>query len=761
VLFRSVIVIGSTLLLAACSNADSVLQSDAGVDLGEPESVAAHAPYVDYVNPFIGTGGLGYGTGSAYPGPQLPFGLAKPGPDTSNNGTAPSFAHCSGYSYGDSHIDAFSHTRMHGTGIVDYTVVSLMPTVGMSSAKTNESGYRSRFMHQTEEASPGYYAVTLADTSVRVELTATAHVGIHRWTFPANSDAVVVFDNAHAASDVEVIDAQIRVDRASHELSGYAHFQGGYSGRFGGMPVYFAARFSEPFIRFGVWQDGELVDNETARDGASTGAYVAFDVSDGSPIEGAVAISFVDVDHARMNLLAEAMPIDFDASRASATREWEARLAKVELAGRYSSDFERFYSALYHTLLMPTLAMDVDKSYRGMDREVHVASDFRYYTDFSLWDTFRTEHPLLTLLYPTEQRDMLKSMIAMANDGGYIDRWPLGIGYTGGMVGESAAIVFADSVAKGIDDIDVRAAYEALRSTAMGPVPAGARYGGRDGIEDYLALGYVPSETGGGSTSKTLEYAYDDFALARLSEFLGESSDQDLFDVRARNYRNSYDAAQGFMVARSRDGTFSELESAIAWTDDYTEGDAWQYVWYAPHDLSGLTELLGGRDVVLARLDDFFARSMRAARTAGPDPYYWHGNEPDLHAAFMYSKLGSLSRTAEITRWILASRYGNDEAGLPGNDDAGTMSAWFVFASAGIYPIAATPQYLLASPIFTRVSMHLAEGDLTIEAPLASEAALYPTSVFLDGVPVSDARVMHEAITGGSHTLHFEMQNAP
>lgn len=751
----------AALLFVGCGDSAMDSSRDAGVDAPDPEPQRAEAPYAAYVNPFIGTGGLGYGTGSAFPGPQTPFGLARPGPDTSVEGRAPDFAHCSGYNYADTHIDAFSHTRMHGTGIVDYGVVSLMPTVGMSNAKTSEDGYRASFSHHTEVSSPGYYAVTLQEADVRVELTATDHVGLHRWTFPAGSDAVVVFDNGHALSDVQADDAQIRVNVVDQEVSGYVHFVGGYSGRFGGMNVYFAARFSKPITRHGVFQDHVLAENEDARDGANTGAYVAFDVTDGGAVEGAVAISFVDIAHARMNLLAEAFPVNFDVARSAAVAAWEEKLSRVELEGRYPDDFVRYYTALYHALLMPTLAMDVDGSYRGFDREVHVATGFRYSTDFSLWDTFRTQHPLLTLLYPEIQRDLLKSMIAMAHDGGYIDSWPLGIGYTGGMVGESAAIVFADSVVKGITEIDVRTAYDSMRSTAMAPTPEGSRYGGRDGVGDYVAHGYVPSEQGGGSVSMTLEYAYDDFALARLAEFLGESADETLFDARAQNYHNVFDASQQFFAKRARDGSFDPIENATAWSDDFTEGDAWQYLWYAPHDLAGLTEMLGGRDVTLERLDDFFSRSRQSVHTPLPDPYYWQGNEPDLHAAFLYAFLNDASGTASATRWILESRYGNDAAGLSGNDDAGTLSAWFIFAASGIYPIAATPDYLLGSPIFSNIVMHLPSGDLRIAAPASSAQNLFVRSVSLDDSILSEARVSHFALTSAPSTLRFEMANSP
>lgn len=752
---------GSVFLLSvcvvACGGAASDVAVDAGVDAQSPDPVAASEPYVDHVDPFVGTGGAGYGVGSAFPGAQVPFGMARPSPDTSIEGRAPSFAHCSGYSYADTHIDAFSHTRMHGTGIVDYGVVSVMPTLGMSEAKTSESGYRSAFSHSTEEAAPGYYAVTLEDTNIRVELTATEHAALHRWTFPAGSDAVVVMDNGHAASNVSVLDADMSVDAEAHELSGFVHFSGGYSERFGGMPVYFVARFLAPFARFGVFSDGVLRESETHATGASSGAYVAFDVSGDASIEAAVGLSFTDVAHARMNLDAEVPSIDFNVARTDASAAWETQLQRIEVEGRDVRDFTRFYTALYHVFMMPTIAMDVDGTYRGMDGDVHVAEGFRYYTDFSLWDTFRTLHPLLALIAPEKQRDFLMSLLAMGNDAGAIDRWPLGVGYTNGMVGDSAALVFADSVKKGISDFDVARAYELLRASAMGPLE-GSSYEGRSGIEAYIDRHYVPSDEGSASVSRTLEYAYDDFGLARLAEHLGSDADRLLFDERSRNYRNLYDPAQQFFVARSAAGDFVALESSTGWDNAYTEGNAWQYLWYAPHDLPGLFDVLGGESAARARLDDFFTRSRSAVHTALPDLYYWHGNEPDLHAAFVYAALGDQSEASAVSHWILSERYGLDPAGLSGNDDAGTLSAWFVFASSGIYPIAGTGDYLLGGPIFTRVLMHLEDGDLEIMAPNASPSVTRLRQTKLDSVNVDRAMVAHEALRHGAHLLEFQYE---
>jgi predicted alpha-1,2-mannosidase len=743
--------------------------ADAGVDLGPPPpSRVAAVPVRQWVDPRIGTGGDGFSVGSANPGPQRPFGMVRPGPDTSLRGGAPGFYHCSGYYADDDEIFGFSHTRMPGVGIVDYGAVAVMPLTGMSAARIPRAGHTARFAKESEEVSAGYYAVTLegampGEDAIRVELSATDRVAVHRWTWAPGADAVAMFDIAHtfgASGDVEILDGSIRIDTEAGELSGFAFFRGGYSGRFGGLPVHFVARFSQPFSRFGVWSGGVLAEGETERGGADTGAYVGFDVTDGAPVEAAVAISFVDVDHARMNLAAEQAVIDFDATRTAAEEAWETLLSRVSIEGRSERDFRRFYTALYHALVMPTLMSDVDGSYRGMDRAVHVVSGWRYHSDFSLWDTFRTLHPLLTLLYPEHQTELLRSLAQMAIDGGYIDKWPLADGYTGGMVGESATIVIADSVAKGLTDFDVRAAYDSLRETADGPTPPGARYGGRGNVADYLALGYIPEDTGGSSVSKTLEYAYDDWALARMAEHLGETADAARYQTRSGNWRNHLDPTSGYLIGRRRDGSFPPVETTTEWSEWYAEGNVMQYTYYVPHDLPGLAAAMGGRDALLGDLETLFERTRTARRGIGPERYYWHGNEPDLHYSWMYAALGRPEGTQRWSRWIVENRYGDGPDGLPGNDDAGTLSAWLVFAMSGFYSLAGAPDYLVGSPVLTRVQMRLPGGDFVIEAPDASASAQYVRGVTLDGVPLSRARVTHADVADGA-TLRLAMSDTP
>lgn len=728
------------------------------VDPG-PTGMPAATPLVQWVDPFIGTGGLGYGTGSAFPGPQLPFGLARPGPDTAlAGGFAIGFAHCSGYNFEDTEVVGFSQTRMHGTGIVDYGAVSFMPTLGFTADKAAPRGAMQGLDKASETASPGRYAVTLKD-GIAVELTATRRVGLHRFTYPKGEPAVVVLDLGRTLPNVEVVDATLEVDVDGAGVRGHMHVSGGYSNRAGGVKVFYAAKFSRPLAAHGVWQDGVVAADETTRQGEEIGAW--FEFAGDEPVVLGVGLSFVDEDHAAMNLAAESPELDFDAARDAAEEAWEQLLGRVELHGDSERDFGVFYTALYHTLLMPTLASDSDGSYRGLDGEVHTA-DFDYYTDLSLWDTFRTQHPLLTLLYPEFQVDFMRSLARMARDGGWMPRWPLGTGYTGGMLGESATIVFADSYAKGvtIPAEEIELAYAAMRKTAVEPVPPGSPYPGRTGVLDYIDLGYVPLEAGGSSVSWTLESAYNDFAMASLADALGEAADVAMFSARAGNYRNTYDPVSQLMVGRHKDGSFVTDVDPLSWQDFYAEGDALQYVWYAPHDLEGLAELMGGREILLARLRDLFAESEQELVDLMPQKYYWHGNEPDLHAAFIFSALGEPADAARWSRWISAERYDDTPAGLAGNDDAGTLSAWYVLAAAGLFPIAGTDDYLVGSPRFTRMTLHLAGGDVVIDAPETSEDAIYIADAELDGAPLTSPRVLHSDLADGA-SLRFSMSDSP
>lgn len=746
---------------ASLADAGVDARADAGSDAGpEPgPSRPATAPFVQWVDPLIGTGGLGFGVGSVSPAPQTPFGFARPAPDTTEPDGAPGFNHCAGYYYEDSLIDGFSQVRAHGMGIAEYGFIALMPTDGMSAAKTNDAGYRRAFSHDDETSEVGYYAVTL-DDDVRVELTASDHVAFHRYTFPSETDPTVIVDLGHHLGDVEILEADVHVDPEAREVWGSVLGGGGYARRRGGVRVYFVARFDRDFAAHGVFVDGTLAEGETTREGNTAGAWARFDPSD-TTVEVAVGLSFTDLAGARANLDAQLAP--FDDVRAATVARWEAHLSRVRVSARSDEELRIFYSSLYRSLLMPTLAMDVDGRYRGLDHDVHQvplteegAPSFRYSTDHSLWDTYRTQIPLLSWLYPDLQRDMVLSLMQMTIDGGYLPRWPLGTNYTGGMVGDGAALQLADAAVKGVEGIDWDEALRLARITADAPTPEGAPFGGRAGIASFIERGWVGIEEAGSSASWTLELAYADFAMARLAEHVGDETLAATYDARADHWRNLWDPESEFLVGRYVDGRFASTREN-QWEDYYAEGNSWQYLFFVPHDLDGLAEVMGGQESYLARLERFFSESTRDTSVLFPNRWYWHGNEPDIHAPFAFAAVGAPEGTWRWSRWVARTYYDETPAGLPGNDDAGTLSAWYVFAALGVYPITAKDEYVVAAPLVTRAEVDLPSGGtLVIDAPQSSDRAWRVSEVRWNDAPFDAHWIGHEALAEGG-TLTFDM----
>ncbi|MBI2891645.1 MAG: glycoside hydrolase family 92 protein [Nitrospirae bacterium] len=702
----------------------------------EPESALAMRSAVSYVDPLIGSGGGGFAQGNAFPGATAPFGMVKVGPDTAGELAGAGFAHTAGYWYYDSLIQGFSHTHMHGTGVADYGSVLFMPTLGMSTAKLREEGYASRFSRDAESAAPGYYSVTL-DNSIRVELTATERAAHHRYTFPASDEATVLVDLGHALGSGKVTTANMAIDAPAREISGWLLSAGDFVGSGGAFKVYFSAVFLQPFERSGVWIGGDLrtgvAHAESADEsGVRLGGYVQFAASPERPIEVQVGISYTGVDAARVNRETEVSGMTFEDVRADTETRWEALLRRIEVFGGTEPQRRMFYTALYHTLLMPTLFIDAAGTYMGLDLQVHRAEGFRYHTDFSLWDTYRTLHPLLLLAYPEIQRDLVVSLVKMSEEGGILPRWPLATHETSSMVGSPADFVIAESYLKGVRDFDVETAYEKMKLIAESPPPPGAKGSGRNGIRDCIEVGYCPADRMGGSVSLTQEYAYADFAIALLAGALGRSEDRDRSLERSLRYRLLWDPQTEFFRPRTTSGAWADpdrFDPDGILQDHYVEGNAWQYLWLAPHDVRGLVELFGGGDALLAKLDRFFELSRAStpqalvsgsARYVMPDPYYWHGNEPDMHAAYVYTLTGRPSRGVPWIRWILETKYSDGPDGLNGNDDAGTLSAWYVFSAIGLYPLAGTDIYLVGSPVFERAVVNRPDGLWTLDAPGAA-----------------------------------------
>ncbi|HEY1954355.1 MAG TPA: GH92 family glycosyl hydrolase [Polyangiaceae bacterium] len=721
---------------------------DGTADDSNVAATDAPLPLTQWVDPFIGTGGVGWGVGTTYPGAQAPLGMVRVGPDTSQNHAAASFLHCSGYTYTDDTIDGFSHFHLHGAGIADYGGTALMPTIGMSPDKSAPRGHGSHFSHSTESAAPGYYAVTLDDTNIKVELTATTHVGFHRYTFPSGSDATVIVDAGHLLSDdTSVTAGSVTIDPAAQTVSGFAHVKGEYSSAFGGMDLYFFAHFTKPFTTYGTYLDGALTDSSTTQAGDDVGAYLHFDVSSDAVVEAHVGVSFVDVTHAQANLAAE--ETTFDAARTAADAAWESRLERARISTRGEHDRRVFYTALYHTALMPTVASDVDGSYRGIDGNVHHAT-FRYFTDFSLWDTYRTLHPLVTLLYPEDAADLAASLVQMGKDAGFLPRWPIGTGESGGMIGDGATIVLADTFVKGITGWDTGAGYALAKTQATTQLPKG----GRDDVADWVTLGYIPTDFGGDSASKTLEYASADAALANWAAAAGHADDATTFDARSKGaWRALYDPTSHFLFPKDKAGA---MQSVIptAMGGAYTEGTAWQYDFMVPFDEPGLESTMT-RPVLLGRVEQLFTRYACTGKSlAFPNPYYWPSNEPDLISGWMFGLAGDHERAGRWLRWATLANYDEGPAGLPGNDDSGTMSAYYLFASLGFYPIAGSDTYVLGSPLIPHATLAVPNGTITIDAPAASKLSRFPTAITLNGASVTST-IRHADLLGA--TLHFDM----
>ena len=732
-----------------------VLVAARAIPAADPRPTPRETP-AGLVDPRIGTGGAGYRVGSAYPGPVAPFGAVALSPDTTFYGVNWGFAHCAGFWSKDPQIRGFSHTHLHGTGIPDLGALLLMPTLGVPVAPFDERSYRSPYSHATERAESGYYAVRLDRTGIRAELTAGNWVGVHRYVFPALGAPVVLVNPSHSLSPGWVKDAEVAIDAAAREMRGFVNMRGEFtslSPDHPGVVTYFILRFSKPFASFGTWKDGVSALDRNGERGPRIGAFAAFDPSDREPLVVAVGISFQSVERAAANLAAEAADLDFDRVRSATSSRWDAWLSKIEVTGGTPSERRIFATALYHALLMPTDWTESNGKYLGFDGRAHDVGGRRYYTNFSLWDTYRTQHPLLTLLDPARESDMMESLTTMVRQGGVLPMWPLANGETGCMVGDPAAIVLADSYLKGARDFDVQTAYAAARAKATGPLARD----GRVGIEDYLARGYVCSDHHDRGPSLTAEYAYADAALGAWAEALGKPDDAALFGKRAENWRNHWDPRTGFLRARRCDGSFDRpFHPKWVFSRDYTEGTAWQWLWYVPHDVPGLVAAFGSKRAFVDKLTAFFEKGSKEIHTIFPDIYYWGGNEPDLLAPYLFAFAGRPDLTQKWVRWAVATKYADTPDGLDGNDDAGTLSAWYVFSALGFYPVAGSDLYVIGSPLFDRAVVHLPGGDLVVIAKDNGPANVYVQSATWNGRPFTTPFFRHADLAHGG-TLVFVM----
>jgi predicted alpha-1,2-mannosidase len=716
------------------------------------QASAATSP-TDLPLPLVGTGAHGH----AYPGAIVPFGMVQLSPDTPIRGWDGS----SGYHYSDSAIQGFSHTHLAGTGVGCLGDVLLMPTVGdvHLEAGAPGHGYTSRFSHADETATPGYYRVFLRDPKVTAELTATARCGFHKYTFPATDQAHFVLDLVHGV-DSRAIEATLEVE-GNDTISG-SRLSEGWGGR---RAVYFVMQFSKPFATFGVEQDGtRLAAGTRSSKGRNLKAFFNYKTADKEVLLVRVGISGTGVEGARKNLAAEIPGWDFATVKAAAVRQWQNLFDTVQIDSFAPRIRATFYANLYLSCQAPILFNDVDGSYRGLDHQNHPAPGFQNYTIFSLWDTYRAEHPLLMILQPGRVNNMIQSMLAEYGESGLHTTpiWPLWGNETWCMIGYHSVPVIVDAYLKGFRGFDAEAAYQAMRDTAMQE---------RNGLKDYKELGFVASKSGEQAASKTLEYAFDDWCLARMAEALGHHEDAQLFYRRSANYRNLFDGTTHFFRGRKANGTwrFPFVANALV-NDEYTEADAWQYAFGVQHDVPGLIALYDGDGLFIQKLDALFNADSKI-QTDIPDisgliGQYSQGDEQCHHVAYLYNYAGAPYKTQERVRQVMATLFDDTPTGQCGNVDCGQMSAWYVFSALGFYPVnPVSGVYIIGSPVVTKAVLHMDHQKyhgktFTVVAADNSPKNVYIQSASLNGKPLARAWLKHEEITSGG-TLKLVMGPKP
>lgn len=685
-----------------------------------------------FVNPFIGTGGHGH----TYPGATMPFGMMQLSPDTRLDG----WDGCSGYHYSDNYIYGFSHTHLSGTGVSDYGDILLMPTnkINFNNGANGKEGYRAHFSHDNEIASPGFYKVHLDSTNIKVELTVSKRSGIHKYSFPSEENQVVILDLVHRD---KVLDAKIE-KISDTEIVGYRFSEAWAKDQ----RLFFALKTSHPF--------NDILQSPKA-DGSENGMRTAltFINPKNEPIYIKIGISAVDIEGAKQNLEQEIGNKSFEFIKKEAQDTWEKQLKKIVVETKNSDDKTNFYTSLYHSMLAPNLYQDVDGRYRGMDLNIHRTKAFDYYTVFSLWDTYRATHPLFTIIEQEKTNDFVNTFLAKYDEGGIMPIWDLAGNYTGCMIGYHAVPVIADAYLKGIKNYDAQKAFTAMKHSAMQD---------KLGLKDFKTIGFIPVENESESVSKTLEYAYDDWTIAKMADALGKTEEAHTFYSRAQHYKNVFDPNTQFMRGRFRNTWFKPFDPYEV-NFNYTEANSWQYSFYVPQDISGFINLLGGKAKLEQKLDDLFTAEDQTSGAHQVDitgliGQYAHGNEPSHHMSYLYNFVNKPYKTQEKVREILKTMYKNEPDGISGNEDCGQMSAWYVFSSLGFYPV--TPgsnTYIIGSPLMEKAIINLENGkQFTVTAEGVSDENKYIASATLNGKTLNRSYISHQSIMEGGK-IHFKM----
>lgn len=707
-----------------------------------PELVDAFAS----VDPLIGTGGNGFRVGSSTPAAALPFGEVRLGPDTDSGYGVFEAYHCSGYYYDDAYISGFSHLHMHGVGVSDEGDLQFSPMDGWDPAYVDSGARIQAYHHENERAVAGRYQVTF-DNGISADLSVTDHVGHHQYVWPEDADPVLVIDLQHNL-DGSNSGAEVHVDTATNTIEGWTLNTGSFSGGTSAFKVYFSAVFDTGIESYATWGDDSPQTWRPDASGVDVGVWIR------SPSRGArvrVGISVVSLEGARANLATE-LPDDQGVSLTAqaAADVWRAKLAPVRIYGGDTQERRIFYTSLYHVLQMPTLYADADGAWHGFDGETHPYSGFWFHSDLSLWDTYRTAHPFYDLVYPDDAREFANSLVAMAQTGGAYPRWPVAGGEGGSMLGAPADIALADAWMRGVRDWDVGTGWPLLVKQERGEIAV--PYNGRPGIADLEAYGYLPSDLYGSSVAWVQELAWADAAMANLADGLGQADQAEYFRTLSATWKNQWDPTVGFFHARTSDGSFAAGFSDTLWTDEYTEGTAWQYLWPSFWDPAALADTLGGRDAALERLDTFFDEAVALGAIDGPPTWYWHGNEPDLHAAWLYTLWGEPDATQDRVKWIRDTWYDDAPVGLAGNDDAGTLSAWYLFAAMGLYPVAGTSTWVLGRPLFPEVDLDLRLGTLVLRR---EGDGAHVDHVELDGVRVDGPTIDQSELAAGGELVFY------
>jgi len=735
-----------------------------------------------YINPIIGTQRMGH----TYPGATVPFGSVQLSPDTDTipyelnkkyNGKV--YEYCSGYQYEDKTIVGFSHTHFSGTGHSDLGDLLIMPSVGKlqlnpGTADKPLSGYRSAFSHANETTQANYYKVKLDDNNIIAEMTTSQRTGFHRYTFPATEQAHIILDLMHGIynHNEKNVWTFVRIENDTL-VTGYRQTNGWARTR----TVYFAMSFSKPIKQYGArkydenniykgfWRKFDESKNFPEAAGKNIRMYFDFDVKAGEQVMVKMAISPVSSTGALANMKAEIPHWDFDKTRRDGEQLWEKELNKIKVETLTEDDKVNFYTAMYHAFINPTVYMDGDGSYKGLDQNIHKADGFTNYTTFSLWDTYRALHPLFNIVQPKRNTDMIKSMLAHYDQSVHkmLPVWSHYANENWCMIGYHSVSVIADAIAKGNTDFDTKKALEACVSSSN------LKY--FDGLEYYIAKGYVPEDKNGASVSKTLEYAYDDWCIAQIANKLGDKAVADQYTKRSHNYNNVFDPKTKFMRPKLDNGTFKkEFDPLDTHGQGFIEGNAWNYSLYVPQYPDELIKMNEGKEKFTQHLDSLFTMTL-------PDKYfenteditrdgiignYVHGNEPSHHVVYLYNWTGHPEKTQQRVRMILDAMHKPKPDGLGGNDDTGQMSAWYIFSSLGFYPVApGSDQYAIGSPKVKEATLNLENGKtFTITAKNQSAKNVYITKMELNGQSLNRTYLTHKEIMDGGQ-LVFYMSNKP